>query len=343
MKKKILMRILVVVLIISIPLGLLACGKTDKSDSETATKDAKEDVEKETVDEEKKDEKTEEDEDIVIGFSNLTLKNEFMVALQDGIEDKCKELDVKLIAVNPELDAETQIQQIESFISQEVDAIIIDPVDSNASAPAVEKAKDAGIPIVCVNSITDAEPDAFVGSNDEEAAEIAINYLAERLDEKGNIFMIHGNPGQSAEVKRSDGAYKTLENYPNMELKAEDYSEQWSREDAMKLTENWLQAFGDDVDGIFSHNDDMAMGSLLALENAGVKEKVVLIGVDANPEALQAVKDGRLDATVFQDAYGQGQGSVEVAVKLVKGEVVEEQGFIPFQLVTIENVEDYIK
>lgn len=279
--------------------------------------------------------------EIVIGFSHITLSNEFMVLLQKGIEDKCAEYGVKLVAVNPEMDVEKQIQEIESFIAQKVDAIIIDPCDSEASSPAVEKAQAAGIPIIGVNSVTKTQPDAFVGSNDEEAAEIAINYIADRLGGMGNIFMIHGNPGQSAEVKRSDGAYKTLEKYPDLKLVSEETAH-WSREEAMQLTENWIQAHGSDINAIFSQNDEMAMGALKALEDAGIKKDVVLIGVDAIPDALQAVKDGRLDATVFQDAYSQGSGAVEVAMKLINGETVEAQGFIPFQLVTAENVDGFL-
>lgn len=336
-------KVLVVMLALFLTLSLIGCASTtDKPASEApaAEKTATEEAPSEEAPSEEAP--SEEAGDIVIGFSHITLSNEFMVTLQQGIEDKCKELGIELVAVNPDMDAEKQTQEIESFISQGVDAIIMDPVDSDASAPCIQKAKDAGIPIVCVNSVTNAEPDAFVGSNDEEAAEIAINYIAERLGKKGNILMIHGNPGQSAEVKRSDGAYNTLKNYPELVLKAEDTAK-WSREEAMQLTENWIQAYGDEINAIFSQNDEMVMGSLKALEDAGIKEDVVLIGVDAIADALQAVKDGRLDATVFQDAYGQGVGAVEAAVKLANGETVESEGFIPFQLVTAENVNDYLK
>ncbi|MGI6776993.1 MAG: substrate-binding domain-containing protein [Acetivibrionales bacterium] len=315
-----------------------ACaGSSESKPADTGSQPANE-VEKKTGTEEQK---TAAEEKIVIGFTHCNLSNEFMVTLQNGLEDRAKELGVELLCTNPEMDPEKQMQQVESFIAQKVDAIIMDPVDADASSPAVKKIQEAGIPIVNVNSVTEAEPDAFIGSNDEEAAEIAINYIADRLNGKGKIAMIHGNPGQSAEIKRSDGAYRELKKYPDIELVAEQEAT-WSREKAMALTENWIQAFPD-LDAIFSQNDEMAMGALKALEDNGIKQDVVLIGVDAIPDALQAIKDGRLDATVFQDAYSQGSGSVDLALKIIKGEDYDKEVFIPFKLVTKENVDDFLK
>ena len=218
----------------------------------------------------------------------------------------------------------------------------MDPCDADASSPAVTKAQEAGIPIINVNSVTTAAPDVFVGSRDEESSELAIEFIAEKLGGKGNICMIHGNPGQSAEIKRSDGAYAVLEQYPDMTLLAEDTAH-WSREEAMALTENWIQSYGDQINAIFSQNDEMVMGALKAAENNNMKENMIIVGVDAIPDALQAVKDGRLDATVFQDAYGQATMAVEMAYKMVKGEEVESETYVPFQLVTIDNVDNYLE
>lgn len=281
-------------------------------------------------------------EKLLFGFTTIVNSNEFMVTLQRGIEDKCAEMGIEVICVDPEMDANKQISQVESFIAQGVDAIIMDPVDADASSPAVTKAQEAGIPIINVNSVTNTLPDAFVGSRDEESSEIAIDYIAERLEGAGNLAMIHGNPGQSAEVKRSDGAYAQLENYADITLLVEQ-SAHWSREEAMALTENWIQSYGDELNAIFAQNDEMVMGALKAAENNGVKEDIVIVGVDAIPDALQAIKDGRLDATVFQDAYAQAQMAVELAYNIVNGQTVEKETYIPFQLVTIDNVDQFIQ
>ena len=107
--------------------------------------------------------------------------------------------------------------------------------------------------------------------------------------------------------------------------------------------ENWIQSYGDQINAVFAQNDEMAMGALMALEQANRKQKVVLVGVDAIADALAAVRDGRLDATVFQDAKGQGTAAVDTAVKIIRKEPYQKQTLIPFQLVTKDNVGQYLR
>lgn len=316
-----------VILVGLMALLLTACGQADGvSKEQKASGDSNE---------QKKDE-------IVIGASMLNMGNEFIVQLKEGMEAKAGELGVKIIFTDAETNASTQVQQVENFIVQEVDAIILNPVETDASSPAVVKAQEAGIPIINVNSVTSTQPDAFVGSRDEDSAEIAINFIAEKLSKKGNIVMMRGNPGQSAEVKRGQGALDTLKNYPDMELIAEQTAK-WSRDQSLTLMQNWLQTYQGEIDGVFAQNDEMAMGALKALEDAGVSDDIILVGIDAIADALQAVKDGRLDATVYQSATGQGGGAVETAVKIIKGESYEKEVMIPFELVTPDNVDEYLK
>jgi inositol transport system substrate-binding protein len=163
-----------------------------------------------------------------------------------------------------------------------------------------------------------------------------VEYIAGRLNGAGNLVMMHGFMGQAAQIKRAQGARDVLAKYPGIRLLAEQTAE-WDRAKAMTLMENWIQAHGQGIDAVFAQNDEMAMGALIALEQAGMKSKVVVAGVDAISDALRAVKDGRLDATAFQDARGQGGTAVETAVRIVKGEPFEREVFIPFRLVTRAN------
>lgn len=282
------------------------------------------------------------DESITIGVSMLNMSNEFVAAVAEGIEAKAGELGVKVIINDGQKDPNKQIQQVETFIAQKVDAIIFNPVEAEASSPAVDKAKAAGIPVINVNAVTVSEPDAFVGSRDQESAQIAIDFLAEKLGGKGNIVMMHGHLGQSAELQRTEGAMEALKAYPELQLIAEQTAE-WNRDKALSLMQNWLQAHQGQINGVFAQNDEMGLGALKALEDAGVKDEIVLVSVDAIADALQAVKDGRQDATVFQNAEAQGGGAVETAVKIVKGEAFEKEVFVPFELVTQENVDQYLK
>jgi len=278
----------------------------------------------------------------VIGVSLLNLANEFIVVLNEAMEGKAGELNVRLIVNDAQRSAERQVQQIENFVAQRVDAIILNPCEVEASSPAVEKAVAAGIPIVNVNSVTRAEPTAFVGSRDEESARLAMEYIAKRLNGKGGLLMMHGYMGQAAQIKRDAGAREVLSKHPELKLLAAQTAE-WDRAKAVTLMENWLQAHGGAIDAVFAQNDEMAMGALLAVERAKKKEGIIVVGVDAIADALQAVRDGRLDATVFQDGAQQGGGAVEVAAKLIHGELVDKETYIPFRLVTRKNVGDFVR
>lgn len=279
---------------------------------------------------------------ITIGVSLLNLSSEFIVMLNQAMEAKAVELEVRLIVNDAQRSADRQVQQVESFVAQRVDAIVLNPCEVEASSPAVDRAVAAGIPIVNVNSETRSAPTAFVGSRDEESGRIAMEYLARRLNGKGNIVMMHGFMGQAAQLKRDQGAREVLAKNPGLKLLA-DQTAEWDRAKAMTLMENWLQSYGDRIGAVFAQNDEMAMGALIALEQAKRKDRVIVAGVDAIADALQAVKDGRLDATVFQDARGQGGAAIETAVKIVRKQAYEKQLYIPFQLVTKDNIAGYLR
>jgi inositol transport system substrate-binding protein len=278
----------------------------------------------------------------VIGVSLLNLSSEFIVLLERALRDKAQELGVRLIINDAQRSAERQVQQVENFIAQRVDAIVLNPCEVEASSPAVEKARAAGIPVVNVNSETRAAPTAFVGSRDEESAELAMEYIARRLGGRGNVVMMHGFLGQAAQIRRDRGARAVLARYPDLKLLA-DQTAEWDRAKAVALMENWIQAHGTNLHAVFAQNDEMAMGAVLALERARLKDRVVVAGVDAIADALQAVRAGRLDATVFQDARGQAGTALETAVKILRGQSYEREVFIPFRLVTRDNVEAFLK
>lgn len=144
--------------------------------------------------------------------------------------------------------------------------------------------------------------------------------------------------GQAAQLKRSAGAQAVLARHPGLKLLASQSAE-WDRAKAVTLMENWLQAYGPSIRAVFAQNDEMAMGALLAVERAGRKREIVIVGVDAIRDALQAVKEGRLDATVFQDGRAQGRGAIDAALRLSRGETVDPEAWIPFRLVTRDTVE----
>lgn len=282
------------------------------------------------------------DKKLVIGATMLSMQNEFVVNVSDQMEAKAKELGVELITVDAERSALKQVEQVESFIAQGVDAIVMNPCEVEASSPAVKLAMDAKIPIINVNSETTAKPTAFVGSDDTESARIAMNYIVEKLGGKGNVIMMHGYMGQAAQIKRDKGAKEILKANPGLTLLAEQSGE-WDRAKAMSLTENWIQSFGPKINAIFAQNDEMGLGVVKALEAAGLKNKIIVVSIDAIPDALQAVKKGTLDATVYQNAKQQGGMAIETAIKAAKGVAFEKEVLIPFQLVTQKNLGEFLK
>lgn len=279
---------------------------------------------------------------IVIGISMLSMQNEFIVNINDEMQKKAQELGAELIIVDAERSPLKQIEQIESFIAQKVDVIILNPCEYEASSPAVTKALAAGIPIVNVNSATKIAPTAFVGSNDLESGRIAMKFIADQLGGKGNVVMIQGLNGQAAQIQREQGAKEILKEYPGLKLIAQQTAE-WDRSKSMDLMQNWIQSYGTKINAVFAQNDEMGLGALKALQDAGMKDKVVVVSIDAIADALQAVSKGNLDATVFQDARKQGSGAIEAAVKIAQGKQFEKELLIPFKLITKEDVDSYLK
>ena len=278
----------------------------------------------------------------VFGVSLLNLSNEYIVLLNEAMQEKAAELGVRLIVNDARRSAERQVQQAENFLVQGVDAIILNPCEWDASSPAVDRALAEGVPVVNVNSQTRSAPTAFVGSRDEESAELAMGYIAGRLNGQGNVLMMQGFMGQTAQIDRERGAQEVLGRYPNLNLLATQTAE-WDRAKAITLMENWIQSFGDAIDAVFAQNDEMGMGAVVAIEQAGIKDRVIVASVDAIADALDAVNAGRLDATVFQNATAQGAMAVETAFSIVSGEPFEERVFIPFELVTKDNVGAFLR
>jgi len=281
--------------------------------------------------------------EIVIGFSTRDLSSEYTAKLSQAVLDQAKTRPgVKVVMTDGQSDVQKQFSQIENFVAQKVDAIIINPCEYEASTPAVDKAKAAGIPIVIVNQTTKSAGDAYIGSNDLDAGRMAMEAIAKKLNGQGGVLMIHGIMGTSAQLERETGARQVFAKYPGLKL-IDQQTASWDRAKAMTLTENWIQAHKGKFSAIFAHNDEMAMGALIALERAGIKKDIYVIGIDGIAQALTAVKDGRLDATVFQDGVGQGKGSLDAAVLLAKKQPCPKQTMIPFQLLTRENVAPFLK
>ena len=166
-------------------------------------------------------------------------------------------------------------------------------------------------------------------------------WLAEQLGGKGNVVIMNGDLAQEAAQMRTEGEKQVFAKFPDIKIIREDTGN-WSRDQGLALMENWL-ASGDQIDAVAANNDEMAIGALQAIEAAGQLGNILVGGVDASPDALQEMDEGRLNVTVFQNAKGQGEGGIKAAIALARGEQIEQITWVPFELVTPENYKDYMQ
>jgi inositol transport system substrate-binding protein len=284
--------------------------------------------------------------DMKIGVSMAQFDDTWLTYLRESMDTKAKSYPdgVKLQFEDARSDVVRQLSQVESFISQKVDAIVVNPVDTAATKKITEAAVKAGIPLVYVNRRPDdmnlPKGVVTVASNDLEAGQMQMQYLAEKMGGKGDIVILLGDLANNSTTNRTKGVKEVLAKYPNIKIEQEQ-SGIWSRDKGMTLVNDWLTQ-GRKFDAVVSNNDEMAIGAAMALQQAGVANGSVLIaGVDGTPDGLNAVKKGSLLVSVFQDAKGQADGSVDTAVKMARNEPVEQAVWVPYRLITLQNVDQF--
>lgn len=281
-----------------------------------------------------------DNKDITIGASFQGLSDEYIVRLSDAFQKRADEVGVNVKVADGQMNAEKQVGQVENFIAQGVDAIVLNPISMDGCAPAVEAAKEAGIPIITLISITSNQDEAstYVGSDAYESGKLEAEMMVEDLGGKGNIVVMFGQMGHDAQIGRYNGLKDVIEG-TEIEIVAEQTGN-WSREEGMKLMENWLSS-GKEIDAVVAQNDAMALGAVMAIEAKGLTGEIKVYGIDAQGEALDAVEKGTMSGTVFQNAEEQGTRCVDVAIDAANGKELEENYYIPYEAVRAEDVENY--
>ena len=271
----------------------------------------------------------------------MTTVADFDSYMVNGFEayqkEHADELEITIADAN--YDAAVQMSNVENFVSDGVDAIILKAVDAQSCAPISELCKENDIPLIVLNTPITFEYDCFVGSDNKECGISQGTYVIEELlDKKGKIAILYGDPSHDGSRGRTEGVEEVAE-ADNVEI-VDVQTGNWARDKAMSIAENWIQS-GKEIDAILANNDEMAIGAMMAYEDAG--KDVVIAGVDGLPEACTLIKEERMDCSVFQDGYAQAQAALEVAMKAARGEQYDQYIDVPFQLVTQENVDDFIE
>ncbi|WP_018329944.1 sugar ABC transporter substrate-binding protein [Rhizobium giardinii] len=280
-----------------------------------------------------------------IGASMAVFDDKFGTVLRNGMEDYGKSLDGVELQIEDALnDVAKQQSQIQNFIAAGVDAIIVQPVDTDATTVMSKIAADAGIPLVYVNREpvnvnTLPDTQAFVASNELDSGTLQTQEVCRLLNGKGKAVVLMGELSNQAARMRTKDIHDVLatDKCKGIEI-VQEQTANWQRTQGADLMTNWLSA-GLEFDAVIANNDEMAIGAIQALKAAGRSmDSLVIGGIDATDDALAAMAAGELDVSVFQDAVGQGKGSIDAALKLARGQPVDRKIYIPFELVTRENL-----
>jgi ribose transport system substrate-binding protein len=265
---------------------------------------------------------------VKIGLSISTLNNPFFVSLKEGAEKEAKAQGAELLVADAQNDSAKQVNDIEDLIQKGADVLIINPADSDAVTAAVQSANDANIPVITVDrSANGGDVVSHIASDNVAGGKMAGDFILEKLGNKGKVVELEGIPGSSAARERGEGFHKAVDAVKDIKVVAKQAAD-FDRAKGLSVMENILQG-NKDIQAVFAHNDEMALGALQAIEAAGLKD-VVVVGFDATDDAVKAVKDGKMAATVAQKPVDIGQKGVETAMKVMKKESVEK--FIPISL-----------
>lgn len=278
-----------------------------------------------------KEEKAPAGDKVKIGLSVSTLNNPFFVSLKEGAEETAKKAGAELIVADAQDDNAKQLNDVEDLIQKNVDILLINPTDSKAVSTAVESANKADIPVITVDRESEGgKVLAHIASDNVAGGKMAGEFILEQLKNKGNIVELEGIPGTSAARDRGKGFHQAVDNKDGVKVVASQPAN-FNRDKGLTVMENILQS-NKEIDAVFAHNDEMALGALQAIQAA--KKEIVVVGFDATDDAVKSVKKGDLGATIAQKPEEIGKTGIEVAIQAAKGEKVDK--FHPVELELIK-------
>lgn len=309
-------------LFLSMVLLLGACGKTGLGNSSASSS---KEVTKKAA------------KDLKLGVSISTTNNPYFVAMKDGLDKFAGEKKVSLKVADAQDDAARQVDDIQNFISQNVDAILINPVDSKAVVSSIKAANSANIPVILIDRGSEGgDVLTTVASDNVEAGKMAAEFVVKELGEKAKAFELSGVPGASATVDRGKGFNKIAKTKLDI---LSSQSANFDRAKALNTAQNMIQGHKD-VQVIFAQNDEMALGAAQAVKSAGLKD-ILIVGIDGQPDAHDAIKNGDITATIAQQPAKMGEIAIQAAIDHYQGKKVKKTTVSPIYLVTKETVDQY--
>ena len=282
----------------------------------------------------------------VVGVSMAYFDDNFLTILRTAMADYATMLPgVVLQFTDAQGDVGKQLSQIQNFVAQGAAAIIVNAADTSATPSMTKVAREAGVPLVYVNrrpaEETLPEGVVFVGSEELQAGTLEMEELARLMNHRGNVAIMIGELASNGAQLRTKAVEQVVAKYPDMKI-VEKQIGNFQRERGLDLMNNWLTA-GTKIDAVAANNDEMAVGAIMAIRQAGIPAGTILVGgVDATPDALAELAKGTLAVTVFQNARGQAKGAVDAAAALARGDRIDRFVWIPFELVTRDNYKSFL-
>ena len=278
----------------------------------------------------------------VIGFSQVTLQSPFYVSLMNAAEDKAEEMGAKFIYLDAQNDITKQNNDVTDLITRGIDVLLLNPVNPQGVAPAMRKAAQDDIPVVTVDRPANGDEEVFVGRKNYNmgklAGQEAVRLLGGKGEAEGKVIEIQGAAGGQVMMDRRDGFHSVVEKEEGVEIVKGPYCE-YVRSQAISAFQDLIQTHPD-VDLVYAHNDDMALGALKVLMQNN-KEDVHIVGVDGLMEAIGSIEEGNMDATVLNDPKYLGELAVEVALGVLNGKEYPDFVDAGTNLVTEENAAEY--
>jgi ribose transport system substrate-binding protein len=270
-------------------------------------------------------------DDKTVGLIVSTLNNPFFVDLRDGVEDEADRIGgIDVVVLDSQDDSTRELSNMEDLITQGVDLILINPTDSDAVGEAIAKANEADIPVITLDrSASSGDVITHIASDNVAGGKLAGEYIIEQLGDAANVVELEGIPGASAAVERGEGFNEVIAGTDITVVARQ--TANFDRAEGLSVMENILQAQSE-IDAVFAHNDEMALGAIEAIESAG--RDIIVVGFDATDDALAAIDEGRMAATVQQLPKEIGAKGIQSAQAYFDGETLDEYVPVELQLVT---------
>jgi ribose transport system substrate-binding protein len=312
-------------------LALAACGSANQSSS---TENPANPAPAENVDT--------SDSDFVIGALWSATSVPPVQVILNRLEEVAAESNGTIVNMDAQFDPQTQATQARNLLTQGVDAVFVNVIDPEGIVPSVRELHEAGIHVIVgtlpVSPSADDYIASFVGPDNIKAGNLAAELMQEALVDGGKVAIIEGDPGITV-TERTAGFEQALEG-TNVEILEKQVSEQWDRSRALAIMQNYLTKYPD-LDGIFVHNDDMAMGAIQALRQEGKLDQVTVISLGGTFEAVDAIEAGEMYGTVTEDLVWTAEMQMEVAKKVINGETVDKVVDVPLGKLTIDNLDSF--